>query len=436
MLLGFGFENWKSFKDETMFSMYASKERQHGKRLSVIPKYNSRISPIGLIFGGNASGKSCFVSALKFVQEYILYGEKVLTTHKSFLLSDETSNKPSSFTIQILVDELIYEYSFSVDGKKVYSEELKEINSKSEYALFSRNEERIIVDQENRVKGKEKNLLKYNAIGTRENRLFLTNTIDQKITTWQNVYDWFRVNLLIIHPDTSLNPSVFVDQPDLTKICADELGYLDTGIQDITTEVVDFSSVNIRPELREIIIDKLGEGVKIQIPNIGKNAFIFEMHDGEIIAIRLASIHKTEEKKDIKFNMSMESDGTLRMLELIPAFSMLNVEKSKKIVVIDELDRSLHSKMSLHILERYLCSCNSKKRSQLIFTTHDMMLMDQSLFRRDEMWFVDKNNEQESELTCMSDFKDIRYDKDIRKSYLEGRMGGIPVLKNKCSDDN
>jgi AAA15 family ATPase/GTPase len=436
MLLGFEFKNWKSFKNETTFSTYASKERQHGKRLSVIPKFNSRISPIGLIFGGNASGKSCFVSAIKFVQEYVLFGEKVLGTHKPFLLSDKTKNEPSFFSMQILVDELIYEYSFSANGRKIFFEELKEINSKSEYILFSRNEEKIVVDPENRIKSVEKKLLKYNAIGTKSNRLFLTNTIDQQIKTWKNIYDWFRVNLLIIHPNTSLDPSVFVEQPDLTKICADELSYLDTGIYDITTEFVDFSTVNIPSELRKIIIDKLDEGVKIQVPNIGKNSFIFEMHDGKIIAIRLASVHKTVENETITFNMSMESDGTLRMLELIPAFSMLNAENSKQVVIIDELDRSLHSKMSLHILEKYLCSCNAQKRSQLIFTTHDMMLMDQSLFRRDEMWLVEKNNEQESELTCMSDFKDIRYDKNIRKSYLEGRMGGIPVLKNRCSDNN
>ena len=100
----------------------------------------------------------------------------------------------------------------------------------------------------------------------------------------------------------------------------------------------------------------------------------------------------------------------------------------KKVYVIDEVDRSLHTLLIRRLLEGYLAKCSHNSRSQLLFTTHNVLLMDQDLLRRDEMWISERNAQGISSLLSFSEYKDVRYDKDIRKSYLQGRLGGIPRI--------
>ena len=109
--------------------------------------------------------------------------------------------------------------------------------------------------------------------------------------------------------------------------------------------------------------------------------------------------------------------------------------------VIDEVDRSLHPLLTRQLIVAYLANCSTESRAQLLIAAHDVLLMDQGLFRRDEMWIAERISEGCSELLSFSDYKDVRYDKDIRKSYLQGRLGGIPrillsnALTNRREDD-
>ena len=126
--------------------------------------------------------------------------------------------------------------------------------------------------------------------------------------------------------------------------------------------------------------------------------------------------------------MSQESDGSQRVIDLLPAFLMISAAKSRKVFVIDEVDRSLHTLLTKRLLETYLSSCSAESRAQLLFTTHNVLLMDQRLLRRDEMWVTERNADGVSSLFSFSEYKDVRYDKDIRKSYLQGRLGGVPRI--------
>ena len=126
--------------------------------------------------------------------------------------------------------------------------------------------------------------------------------------------------------------------------------------------------------------------------------------------------------------MRQESDGSQRVIDLLPAFLELSAAQSKKVYVIDEVDRSLHTLLIRRLLEGYLALCSQNSRSQLLFTTHNVLLMDQDLLRRDEMWIAERNPEGVSSLLSFSEYKDVRYDKDIRKSYLQGRLGGVPRI--------
>src|SRR5690606_37983935 len=131
------------------------------------------------------------------------------------------------------------------------------------------------------------------------------------------------------------------------------------------------------------------------------------------------------------------SDGSRRLIDLLPAFcDVCDVDRSR-VYFIDEIDRSLHTLLTRRLVELFLSSCDHECRNQLFFTTHDVLLMDQDMFRKDEMWVTEKSTEGASALYSFSEFSDIRNDKDIRKSYLQGRMGGIPkLLVGSCLADN
>jgi hypothetical protein len=148
--------------------------------------------------------------------------------------------------------------------------------------------------------------------------------------------------------------------------------------------------------------------------------------DGKEIYKKFVTYHKCRDGEEVKFGLPQESEGTLRLFDILPAF--LDSKDGMGVVVIDEIDKSLHHMLIRRLLENYLQSCNKDTRTQIIFTTHDLLLMDQELMRRDEMFLVEKDSFGESSVKSISDYKEIRIDKDIRKSYLLGRFGGIPKL--------
>jgi AAA15 family ATPase/GTPase len=138
--------------------------------------------------------------------------------------------------------------------------------------------------------------------------------------------------------------------------------------------------------------------------------------------------HPNTDGSEAKFEMRHESDGSQRVIDLLPAFLELSARVSRKVCVIDEVDRSLHTLLTRRLLEAYLSKCSTETRSQLLLTTHDVLLMDQQLLRRDELWVTERDASGASTLLSFSEYKDVRYDKDIRKSYLQGRLGGIPRI--------
>jgi len=130
----------------------------------------------------------------------------------------------------------------------------------------------------------------------------------------------------------------------------------------------------------------------------------------------------------VHFLLNEESDGTQRAFDLVPMFVEIASQNSRRVFIIDEIDRSLHTLMILSLVKAYLASCNESNRAQLVFTTHNVMLMDQDIFRRDEIWVAERQNQGQSKLYSFAEFKEVRSDTQIRKSYLQGRMGGIPKI--------
>nr|WP_304703094.1 AAA family ATPase [Turicimonas muris] len=176
--------------------------------------------------------------------------------------------------------------------------------------------------------------------------------------------------------------------------------------------------------------------MNVRDPRRGALRITHEEENNGIKAEKLMTVHKNTQGAEELFSFTDESDGSLRLLDLKPAFDKLNSSNGSLTYVIDELDRSLHTKLTSHLIARYLEECNEDSRKQLIFTTHDVQLIDQELFRRDELWICERAEDGSSEMYPVTDFKDLRVDKDIQKSYLQGIMGGLPRLLASGAEHN
>ncbi len=435
MIISFEIENWMAFRDPTLFTMVASKERQHNQRVVRIPKYPIRILPVTSIYGGNASGKSIFFKALGFAQNLIINGlkpeEKIPV--ESFRLNPGYRNKPTRFRFELLIDEQIYEYSFSITRDAVLEEKLIKITSSSERKLFHRQNDVAIEFNQSLPK---QDYLNFAFHGTHDNQLFLTNSVLQKVTTFKPVFDWFKDKLFLVGPSGLSGPftSYIHGKDPSLKTINKSLHNFDTGILHLEGEVIPLDSLKID----ETFLDKLKRNVsensivEIMNPDRTERITLYEEND-ELVAKRLVSYHRQSNGKKVKFEMADESDGTRRLIDLLPGFQSMTSEQDGRVYVIDELDRSLHSMLTKPLIHSFLCNCTNNTRSQLLFTTHDLLLMDQNLLRRDEMWITERDHEGVAKLISFAEFKDVRSDKNIRKSYLQGRLGGVPkILIDEC----
>lgn len=423
MIINFSFENWMSFRDKAVVSAIAGRQVTHNERISRLKKYKMRILPVLAIYGGNASGKSNIFKALEFVNDLVVDGTEVgeLIKVRPFLLSPKFRNKPSRFWIELLINEKVYAYSFAVTSKDVCEEKLVEIRPTTEKVLFERKNRKFNIFIQD--KGGH---LNYISKGTRSNQLFLTNCIEQNNEKFAHIYKWFSKDLKLIAPESRFgNLADLLDKKlgfyqQVNKM----LGELDTGISRLGSEDVE----------DEIIKNMLEKGFRSPelIGGLGERYFRNSESESDSLK-KLVLFHKSKGHKEVKFNPRQESEGTMRLIELLPVFIMCELTARTKgkagiVSFVDELDRSMHYLLLRRLLERMLSSFEQDCRSQLIFTTHDLLLMDQELLRRDEMLLVERNNYGVSSIVPLDEYKGVRFDKDIRKSYLQGRFGGIPKL--------
>lgn len=430
MLISYSVSNWKSIRDEAGISMMAGREERFKERLSYFDKLGINVLPITAIYGANSSGKSVLISSLSFAQGFILHGSDpgANIDLRPFLLDDESINTPSSFGFVISVDDEVYEYRFSLSKTKVLSETLDRVLKTTTQPIFERDStnSKPIVKIHRVSKEHKETLSIIGKVTTRDNQLFLTSTIYQGCDYFQNIYNWFKRSLKIITPDSTYRAVLDLAKPQNRRLYSDLLNVLDTGIVDLALKRENLSSEKAE-KLRELFKEDLKDDHVLMLDSVYKDRQVIEMTRDHIEAKSLVPKHLGKDHKTVDFSFSMESDGTNRLLDILPAFVLLT-DQSDVTVIIDELDRSLHTKLTKALINYYLNSCNRSKRSQLIFTTHDVMLMDQNILRRDELCIIDRSAEGVSSICSLSDYKEIRSDLDIRKSYLQGNLGGIPNI--------
>ncbi len=447
MLIRFTVENFLSFKDEVEFSMVAGRQRRHPDH--ILPrksKRDLRVLKTAVIYGANASGKSNLIKAMSFAKNLIVQGtrpnQRIATS--PFLFDTTTKDLPSKFNFDIRCNKQIYAYGFEVDRRNVQSEWLYEIRPRrSSKMIFERvtdsaRQTHVTPGNVPYTPEQDEQFFEFVAKGTRPNQLFLTECIERNVTYFEEVSRWFNEKLVLVFPDT--RPAgieiAFMSDETFKSQFINLVKRFDLGIENIRLENFEFESETripaevkdqIMQDIQEMSLDPESHAI-IQIPAL--NILVLVDENQKIISKKFVTLHiVTGDDKHESLELTEESEGTQRIFEIIPAlFELLNDER-ERVFVIDELDRRLHSMLSYKILELFL-SKSKGTNNQLIVTTHEVGILDLDLLRRDEIWFIEKNNTGASSAYPLEEFHP-RYDKDIRKSYLQGRYGAIPLLPSR-----
>ena len=430
MLISFSVENWKSFKEPAKLSLVGGSSARKGRGIPKVEIYDTSLLPLVALYGGNASGKSNFTNALNFAQELVVNGtepeERI--NCEPFLLDNVTENLPSKFEFQLLIDETIYNYAFAVNQDSVLTETLYKYNSdRSPILQFERNGQTFEfgsnLDQE---------VLKNVEKTTRESQLVLRNATYLDIDFFKPVYDWFKNSLQVISPSSEFVAiHKLMDRDNLlAKRVNKTLFSLDTGIIGLTNKEFEVPSDFIDSLITRKVISKddLKQSTLTVEIGPGKNKFSLKIQDGKAVASSLVSQHRKPTGEIVDFDLRKESEGTKRLINLIPALFELTQDSNSNVLVIDELDRSLHSHLTKNLVEAYLNTCDEKSRTQLIFTSHDLSLISDLPICNDEVCVTDRDIDGVTRIFSIGDYEGIKDDDDIVKLYKMGMFRGIPNI--------
>lgn len=437
MLLYFSVSNWGMIRDELNFSMVAEREQAHSGRLYPLSKFKRRVLPVAAIYGANASGKSTLIEALRFAQMYVLIGPRSRTdriARKFYRLDKTYQNKPTTFSFVFEVDEDVFEYQFSVNDERVVAEELKQILSNDEKVIFSRNENGLV--EMNEPLKSSTNAKAY-IEGCSSNKLYVTNLINQGNTALSVVNQWFE-NIRILTPDQIFGAFNYyaTDNSPLSTTGSQFFDVLKTGICGFVREEVPAEQFPVREEMKVWLRANPDKDLPIMSPMRDMFVARWDTVKHTVRLFKIKTVHKSQDGREVSFNVGQESEGTRRLINLLSFFKVLisNNRKGRSyICVIDDIDRSLHPSLIKRVLSDYLDTLNAVCRTQLIFTSHVSELIDQSILRRDEINFLERSAQGVSSLTRLSDYRDekgkaVRFDALIKKRYLRGDFGGVPEL--------
>ena len=415
MLVGFTVNNFKSIKDTINFSMLGSSKDQ-GNSFE-IRKYELLKSAI--LYGANASGKSNFLKAMAFMVRIVLNQDKVIQSTDTlpyfpFKLNTETEDSSSSFEmVFFLKNNIKYRYGFEIDATTVYSEWLYADENGKEAKLFYRDieEEELYV---NRLKFKEGIRLKVSS-----NQLFLWKCDQEGGETSASILHWFnRLNMIdgVEHEQYINHAMKQMEDEQFKSELVSLIKTADIGIENVILDEEDVP--------KEII-------EQMPLPADLKKKFL---ESNDLKRLSLMTYHKKYDKNNKEIGMSIfeldneESKGTRKFFQM--SAPILNTLREGKVLIIDELDASLHPMLTKHLIRLFHNEKINKYNAQLIFATHDTNLLNPLLFRRDQIWLTDKDKYGSTDLFSLAQFKNVRKGEDFEKKYLQGKYGAIPYLED------
>ncbi|MEG4629599.1 ATP-binding protein [Microcoleus sp. AR_TQ3_B6] len=404
MLIGFSVGNYKSFKETVTLSMVASSITEEDKELNennVFP-INDKLSLVksAAIYGANASGKSNLVAAINFMKWFVLNSSKETQVSdaidiEAFRLSTETEKEPSLFEIVFLLEDKTFRYGFEVNAREVVSEWLFQADDTEEKMLFERDFDNYTLDDFPEGQGISDK--------TRSNALFLSVVAQFNGKISGKILLWFSKTLQLIS------------------------GLQDTQYREETLE--SFENDRHRHDIIEFI-KKLDLGIAdIQIKKyISQKTAMFGIYE-----VGVKTVHRKYDADGKQTAIELfdiethESEGTNKLFAL--AGLLLDTLRTEKILLIDELDARLHPLITRELISLFNSNETNPHNAQLIFTTHDTNLLSSKTFRKDQIWFTEKDNKGATDLYSLVEYK-VGKNASFERDYIMGKYGAIPFIGN------
>ncbi|HAA2203676.1 TPA_asm: ATP-binding protein [Campylobacter jejuni] len=422
MLIEFRVENFLSIQDGQVLSMVASSDNtfltshtNNDKKLKLLKS--------SVLYGANASGKSNIIKALAIMKKIVISSANGQRGDKlpiiPFLLGNE-DNKSTKFEIIFIQNDTKYQYGFILNSEKILEEWLLvfgESNRAQKWfeRIYNEKEEKYNYSFGAKFLGSKQ--LWENS--TRDNALFLSVAIQLNNEQLKPVFDFFLKYIRVTCTDSwNDGQEVTIDilRQDKQKIIS-YLKRADLDIEDIVVEETELNKTNLMQEnipqkIKQMMQTDLEKGARLKKTDI-------------------KTIHTNQQGKQILFDMlELESQGTQKFFKLIGPW--VEALEQGYTIVVDELNTHLHPLMTKFLVNLFHNEDLNKSNAQLIFTTHDTSILNQDVFRRDQIWFCEKQNKA-TKLYPLSDFK-VRKDKtNLENDYLLGRFGALPYFKEILS---
>ena len=415
MLIQFAVANYRSIKDEATLSLVAGSAKEHRERNVRVPvmQANVRATPLlrsTAIYGANAAGKTNLIRALGAMRQVVVDSsrtdEELPVT--PFLLNVEDNGQPTQFEVACIVEGVRYQYGFSATQDAVVGEWL--------YA-WPRGKPQLWFNRHRPEDGGPKFEFGGKLLGdrevwrraTRDNALFLSTAATLNSTQLRPLYEWFRARLHVVGIG-SWSPSYSAQcaQGERKAAVVRFLQAADLAVSDLLVTEREFTE--------DMIPNELPSGLREMMSTLV---------GGQAQSVQV--IHHDAAGHHVELELDEESDGTQKMFAL--AGPWVDVLEKGHVVVVDELHDNLHPMLVRYLVERFHDS-ELDSDAQLIFSTHDTSILSQDVFRRDQIWFCERNARHETELIPLSDFKPRKGIENLERSYLAGRYGAVPYLRS------
>ena len=418
MLIELNVSNFRSLRDRQTFSLLAGKgnELANANTFEVQAANGFRLLGSAAIYGPNAGGKSNLLLALQAMKSVVLQsaahhqrGDRLPVT--PFRLSTDTSKAPSEFEVTLIVDAVRYQYGFSATPERIHDEWLIAYPKGRAQRWFTRIWVEATQDYQwelgNSLTG-EKQLWQKS---TRDNGLFLSTAVQLNSKQLQPVFDWFK-NTLRLANMGGWGPSFSASlckTDDKSRIMA-FLHAAELHIDDIHVQEEPFKPENL-PE---------------DMPKELRSEITATMQNKKTLEIK--TLHKDTAGEAVVFDLEDESDGTQKLFAF--AGPWIDSLQNGHVLFIDELHDNLHPKLVRFLVELFHSKTTNPKNAQLVFTTHETSILSQEVFRRDQVWFCEKDKTQATALYPLTDFSPRKGRENLELAYLSGRYGALPFIKD------
>ena len=421
MLIEFSVTNYRSILERQTLNMTASSSFKKLESLNTFDPHPGaglpRLMRSTVLYGPNASGKSTLIQALKLVKTQVLNSQKESQAGDAidvvpFKLTAQSRQGDSEFEVTFIEQGVRYEYGFCCNRERFTEEWLIAYPLGRAQKWFHRVFDAaagkdVYKFSTHFLGGRQRHAL---AAKTRPNALFFSTAIQWNNEQLKPAFDWFKLRLQVLDSVGGLSSGYTLERcgkdEERKKVVA-FMNSADLSIADIQLKETAFSA------------DTLPKGIPADL----KEKLLTDMAGSKFV--ELLFLHKdAHTQESVAFDESEESDGTLALFAF--AGPWLDVIENERVLVVDELDTSLHPLLVHHLVKRLH---HEGTKAQLIFTTHDTTLLSQKLLRNDQVWFMEKDDKGASRLYPLSDFSP-RDNEAIERGYLNGRYGGIPFLKN------